>query len=144
MTKDEADIRKILDDRAKALYAKNCDRLLASSTADSISFDLDPPLQHKGSKADAKAGLEAWFTTWKGPINWENRDVTVFAEGNIAFSTALSRISGTKTDGADVSLWFRSTNGYRKENGAWKLVHLHSSVPFAMDGSFRACVDLQP
>jgi ketosteroid isomerase-like protein len=70
--------------------------------------------------------------------------VTVFADGSIAFSTALSRISGTKTDGADVSLWFRSTNGYRKENGAWKLVHLHSSVPFAMDGSFRACVDLQP
>ena len=144
MTKDEADIRKILDDRAKALYAKNSDRLLASSAADSFSFDLAPPLQHKGSKADAKAGLEDWFATWNGPISWENRDVTVCAGGSIAFSRALSRISGTKTDGADVSLWFRSTNGYRKENGAWKLVHLHSSVPFAMDGSFRACVDLQP
>ncbi|HEY8949247.1 MAG TPA: nuclear transport factor 2 family protein [Rhizomicrobium sp.] len=144
MTKDEADIRRILDDRAKALYARNSDQLLASSTADSFSFDLDPPLQHKGNKADAKAGLEAWFATWKGPIGWENRDVTVFADGNIAFSTALSRISGTKTDGEEISLWFRNTNGYRKENGAWKLVHLHSSVPYAMDGSNKACVDLKP
>jgi ketosteroid isomerase-like protein len=67
MTKDEADIRKILDDRAKALYAKNCDRLLASSTADSISFDLDPPLQHKGSKADAKPGSKNGSRRGKAP-----------------------------------------------------------------------------
>jgi hypothetical protein len=43
-----------------------------------------------------------------------------------------------------VSLWFRSTNGFRKKNGAWKIVHSPSSVPFYMDGSFAACLDLKP
>lgn len=51
-------------------------------------------------------------------------------------------MTGTKTDGAEVSLWFRSTNGFRKEKGAWKIVHSHSSVN--MDGCFKACVDLKP
>ena len=57
---------------------------------------------------------------------------------------AMRNMTGTKTDGAEASLWFRSTNGFRKENGAWKIVHSHSSVPFYMDGSFKACVDLKP
>lgn len=28
--------------------------------------------------------------------------------------------------------------------GGWKIAHGHSSVPFAMDGSFRALLDLKP
>lgn len=144
MTKDEADIRKIIDDHAKALYAKNSDQLYAHAAADCLSFDLDPPLQHNGSRAEATARIEAWFATWDGPIGWEDRDVVVQAGDNVAFSTALSRISGSKVGSGQVSLWFRSTTGYRKENGAWKVVHIHNSVPFAMDGSFKACVDLKP
>jgi ketosteroid isomerase-like protein len=29
-------------------------------------------------------------------------------------------------------------------NGEWRIVHDHSSVPFYMDGSYRAAVDLKP
>ena len=29
-------------------------------------------------------------------------------------------------------------------NGAWRIAHLHSSVPFYMDGSLRPAFDLQP
>jgi ketosteroid isomerase-like protein len=36
------------------------------------------------------------------------------------------------------------TLGCRRIDGAWKIVHEHASVPFAMDGSFRALVDLKP
>jgi ketosteroid isomerase-like protein len=32
----------------------------------------------------------------------------------------------------------------RKTNGQWRIVHDHSSVPFYMDGSYRAAVDLKP
>ena len=28
--------------------------------------------------------------------------------------------------------------------GTWKIAHEHTSVPFYMDGSFRAAVDLEP
>jgi SnoaL-like domain len=40
--------------------------------------------------------------------------------------------------------WFRQTLCFRKINGAWTIVHEHESVPFYMDGSFRAAIDLKP
>ena len=37
-----------------------------------------------------------------------------------------------------------ATLGLRKEDGAWVVTHEHESVPFDMDGSFRASIGLQP
>ena len=41
-------------------------------------------------------------------------------------------------------MWNRATIGFRRIDGRWLITHLHSSVPFYMDGSFRAAVDLKP
>jgi PhnB protein len=41
-------------------------------------------------------------------------------------------------------VWIRLTLGFRKIGGAWKVTHEHTSVPFYMDGSFKAAVDLTP
>ena len=144
MTKDEADIRAILADQVKALHDKNAALLFAHSAADFLSFDLAPPLQHKGSGAGARAETEGWFATWKTPIAWEDRDLAITVGDTVAFSTSLSHMTGTKVDGEEVSLWLRVTNGFVKENGAWTCVHIHHSVPFAMDGSFKAAIDLKP
>jgi ketosteroid isomerase-like protein len=145
MTKDEAEIRSIIADHEKAHHAKNVDLLLAHGGEGFLSFDLAPPLQNKGgSPKEARREIEAWFATWKGPIGLEERDLVVTAGDNVAFSTSLTHMTGAKTDGAEVSLWFRTTNGFRKENGKWKIVHAHSSVPFYMDGSSKACLDLKP
>jgi PhnB protein len=53
-------------------------------------------------------------------------------------------MTGTKTDGEEVDLWYRVTVGLHQEDGAWRIVHEHESVPFHMDGSYRAAVDLSP
>ena len=53
-------------------------------------------------------------------------------------------MTGTKTDGEQVDLWFRATACFRREDGAWKITHVHNSVPFAMNGSDRALLDLRP
>ena len=53
-------------------------------------------------------------------------------------------MTGTKKDGEQVDLWFRATAGFRRERGHWKITHVHNSVPFAMDGSGRALLDLKP
>jgi ketosteroid isomerase-like protein len=42
------------------------------------------------------------------------------------------------------AIWFRHTLGFRKIRGKWKIPHEHESVPFYMDGSFKAAVDLKP
>jgi ketosteroid isomerase-like protein len=41
-------------------------------------------------------------------------------------------------------MWMRSTLGFRKIDGTWKISHGHSSVPFLMDGSYRAALQLTP
>jgi ketosteroid isomerase-like protein len=41
-------------------------------------------------------------------------------------------------------LWFREILGFRKIDGEWTITHEHSSVPFYMDGSFKAAIDLKP
>ena len=41
-------------------------------------------------------------------------------------------------------LWFRVTLGLRRVDGRWLVTHEHESVPFEMDGSFRASTDLTP
>ena len=126
MTKEEAEIRSIIADRAKAHHDKNVDLLLAHGGEGFLSFDLAPPLRNKGgSSKEARREIE--FATWKGPIGLEERDLVVTAGDNVAFSTSLTHMTGAKTDGAEVSLRFRSTNGFRNENGKWKIVHAHSS-----------------
>jgi ketosteroid isomerase-like protein len=53
-------------------------------------------------------------------------------------------MQGTKTDGAKADLWFRQTFGFQRITGEWKIAREHESVPFYMDGSFKAAIDLTP
>jgi ketosteroid isomerase-like protein len=139
-TSDEAKIRNLIDERAKAIHAKNAGGVVSCQAPDYVKFSLAPPLAHT---TDAK-GLDAWFATWQGPIGSEARDLEIAVSGDTAFSHALSRMTGTKTDGEKIDLWFRETLCFRKIEGAWKIAHEHTSVPFYMDGSFRAAIDLKP
>jgi len=141
---DEQAIRDLVDARAKALYAKNADAALKGAARNIVSFDLAPPLAHLGAGTQAKEGLDAWFKTWKGPIGWSVRDVTIETADTVAFAYGLGHMTGDKQDGEHVDLWCRVTLGFRKRKDGWEVVHEHTSVPFYMDGSLRAAVDLKP
>jgi ketosteroid isomerase-like protein len=41
-------------------------------------------------------------------------------------------------------MWIRSTLGLKKIDDGWQITHEHNSVPFSMDGSERAALDLRP
>jgi PhnB protein len=137
----EAQIRALIDDWAKAMRAKDIDAVMSHYAADSVTFDLAPPLI--STSANVK-GLEAWFSNWQGPLGYEVRDLNIRAGGDVAFCHSLNRLSGTSTDGEKVEVWFRLTLGFRKIGGEWRIAHQHESVPFYMDGSYRAAVDLEP
>jgi ketosteroid isomerase-like protein len=137
----QAEVRKVIDACLDALRAKDSRELVRHQAAGLVHFSLEPPLQVIGG--DAK-GLEAWFATWRGPIGYEIHDLTIGAGQDIAFCHSLNRMSGTRTDGEKVDLWFRQTLCFRKVGGAWKVAHEHESVPFYMDGSTRAAIDLKP
>jgi PhnB protein len=140
-THDEARIRAVIDGLTLALHAKNADAVTRHYAEDFVQFSLAPPLV---SDAANEGGLNAWFATWQGPIDCEVHDLSILMAGDVAFCHNLNRMRGTKTDGENVDLWFRQTLGFEKRAGAWKIVHEHESVPFYMDGSYKAAVDLKP
>jgi PhnB protein len=137
----EDEIRALIEDRAKALRSKKAKGVVAHQAADFVQYSLAPPLI--SAEADAE-GLEAWFATWDGPLGYELRDLRVAAGADTAFSHGLVRLSGTKVEGGRQEVWFRLTLGCQKIDGTWKIVHEHESVPFYMDGSYKAAVDLRP
>jgi PhnB protein len=136
-----AEVAALVDDWARAIRAKDVDGVLAHYAPDSVTFDLAPPLISAGADAN---GLQAWFATWRGSLGYEISDLRVTAGQDVAFCHGLARLSGTKRDGAEEDVWFRLSLGLRRSGGAWLIAHQHESVPFYMDGSYRAAVDLKP
>jgi ketosteroid isomerase-like protein len=84
------------------------------------------------------AALEQWFSTWDGPISSVGKDMHIRAGDDVAYAFALRHMTGRKNSGDIVDLWFRATATMVKENGDWKITHIHNSVPFAMDGIEKA------
>jgi uncharacterized protein (TIGR02246 family) len=140
---DEAEIRQLIDGLAKALRSKDVNGVMSHYAADVLTFDIVPPLQYLGTDAYRKNWGE-WFESWQGPIGYEIRDLSITAGDGVAFSHSVNRISGKRTNGEDTDVWVRVTACFRKMNGKWKITHEHISVPFYMDGSYRAAVDLKP
>jgi PhnB protein len=138
---EEAQVRAVIEQWADAIRRKDADVASSHVASGYVHFSLAPPLVDAGSGA---ADLDAWFRTWDGPLELELRDLTVMAGDDVAFSHGLNRLAGNKRDEGRQELWFRSTLGFRKIEGGWKIVHEHESVPFYMDGSMRAAVDLKP
>lgn len=140
-TESERQIRDVVASLWRTIGAKQPDEAVAHYALDPVVFSMAPPLRQQLPGREALAG---WFATWRGPIGIETRDLTVHVDGDVAFTTALAHMTGTKTDGEVVDLWFRVTSGLRRIDGRWRVVHEHESVPFLMDGSYRAATDLRP
>lgn len=141
---DETAIRALIDKRAEALRTKDAVGVAAAYGPDVVMFTLAPPLRQTIDKQQPTEGLNAWFATWSGPLGYEIRDLGVTTGDRVAFCHGYVRISGTKTDGQKNEVWARQTLCLQKIDGAWKIVHEHMSVPFYMDGSVKAAVDLKP
>jgi len=144
MNDDEARIRALIEERSAAIRDKDAARAVATLASDIVAFELAPPLALGPQAARDEAGLVAWLSGWEGPVGIEIRDLHIEAGGDVGWSRSLNRLHGTLKGGRQVDMWMRSTLSFRREDGAWKIAHGHSSVPFLMDGSYRAATDLEP
>jgi uncharacterized protein (TIGR02246 family) len=140
---NQAQIRQLMDHWAEAVRAKDVNGVMSHYAPDIVVFDLAPPLQYRGADAYRK-NWEAWFPTFQGPIGYEIRDLKIAAGNGIGFCHSFNRITGTRTDSEETDVWVRVTVCWRRIDGKWKIAHEHQSVPFYMDGSYRAAVDLIP
>ncbi|MCW1884143.1 nuclear transport factor 2 family protein [Luteolibacter flavescens] len=113
----------------------------AQVDGDPVGYYLAPPLV---ADEPLEENLAGWFDTFDGPLHQELRDLQVKASGPVAWAHALAHLNGTKKSGERTDLWFRLTMGLEKSADAWKIRHLHESVPFLMDGSDKAALDLKP
>jgi PhnB protein len=140
---DETTIRRAIENWRKSVHAKDVDAVISHYAADFRAFDIAPPLQSRGTDT-WRSGLKMWFGSWEGPISIEMRELEVAVDGTVAYSTSVNHLAGVRRDGEKTDVWVRATIGWRKTKGEWLVAHEHVSVPFYMDGSMRAAVDLKP
>jgi ketosteroid isomerase-like protein len=139
---DEAQIRRILDARIQAIRNKDVDAATSLFSPDILSFDVVNPLQSTGSEA-ARKRAEDWFSSLRGSIGYEMRDLTITAGVDVGFSHGLSHVRAATVDGGQLDMWWRTTICFRKIGGEWIATHQHDSVPFDVQ-SGRASLDLKP
>jgi len=127
-----------------AIYAKDAQATVACYSDDVVAYDLAPPLAIAASVACDPAYIQQWFDSWEGPVSSLAKEVTVKVGGGVAYAFTLRHMTGKKKDGQVADLWFRATATFVKKDGEWKISHIHNSVPFAMDGTDKALLELKP
>ena len=138
------EVRALVENWASAVRRKDYDGVLRHHADDMLMFDVPPPpLQSKGLAAYRRT-WDVFFASSRDPVAFDLIDMTVTAGSDVAFVAALVRCSEIDSRGAHPELKVRLTIGLCKIDGQWKIVHEHTSVPFYMDGSLRAAVDLAP
>jgi ketosteroid isomerase-like protein len=140
----EDEVAALLETYGAAIQRKDAEATIACYAADVVAYDLAPPLRIATDAVRDPGYIQQWFDTWDGPIESEGRDLEIVVGDRVAYACGLRHLKGTKVGGERVDLWFRSTACLRRDAGSWQITHIHNSVPFAMDGSGRALLDLKP
>jgi ketosteroid isomerase-like protein len=123
------DIRKVIDDFFFSLCKKDVKAMMTHYASDVVIFDVKPPFQTKGAIA--------WKHIWEACIPYfpevfsvETRDMVIHSNGNIGMAHYLFRLTGPEKDHDATQTWMRATTGFKLQQGRWKIVHEHGSLPF--------------
>jgi ketosteroid isomerase-like protein len=120
---NEEQIRRIVNDWAKAVRMRDLDGALAHHAKDVVMFDVPLPLQSKGISAYKKT-WELYFASnagGEGSFNIEELKITT--GDTVALCHALLRIAGGRKPTC------RLTIGLKKVRGKWLITHEHHSYP---------------
>jgi ketosteroid isomerase-like protein len=138
----EAQIRQQIDKVVEAIRAQDLQGLKRLYSADVVSFDVEPPLQHVG----VAAKMENWakvFTVFQD-ATYEVRDLMITAGDDVAFGHCFGRLGGTLKNGTATSgIWVRGTFCFQKIDGNWLIAHDQVSVPLDVP-SGKGVTDLEP
>lgn len=129
-TNDEAELRGLIARWSKAVRDEDLAGIRADHDSDILMFDVPPPFSSRG--------IEAYMATWDlffrcvpKPVTFDFEDIEITAGQDVAFATAVGRCVSTDRKGEKENLQFRLTMGFRKDNGRWRIVHEHHSLPAA-------------
>jgi hypothetical protein len=137
--RDEARIRALIDQQAKALRAKDATGVQSHYAADTVKFDLAPPLQYAGVDALDERASRVVFVLAQ-PLGYEF-GISASPRGGSP-SAGFVRISGTGRRRA------RRCHGRARPSACGRsTAHGRSRTArpcLHMDGSYRRSVDLEP
>lgn len=143
MTDDIQAIRAVIDGRNAAIRRGDAEAAVAASAPNVVVYDLQPPLAFVGDEARDPAALRRWMDGWEVIPEIVLHDPAILIDGDLAVAHGFSSMAGAG-EGEAADFWYRATIVLRRGDGGWRIVHEHHSVPFLMDGSFKAAVDLKP
>lgn len=138
---DVAAVRSVLDALAQASLDRDASAIAIHYAPDAWVADLAPPLTRRGLD---EAGLQAWLDGWGGPVKIASHDLDISMGGDLALVQSLQHTSTRTREGKEVAWWSRASLALARTPQGWRIVHDHVSVPFYMDGSDRAALDLEP
>ena len=138
----EAQIRLQINQIAEGIRAQDLEGLERLYTADVVSFDVEPPLQHVGVAAKMKNWSNVF--TFFQDATYEVRDLELTVGDDVAFGHCFGRLSGTLRNGTATSgMWVRATFCFQQVDGNWLIAHDQVSVPLDM-ASGKGVTDLEP
>jgi ketosteroid isomerase-like protein len=139
-----SDIRSVIEGKAAALETGDVKAMLAYYAPEVVQFSLAPPLRQTHDARDP-GPVQQWIATFEVPPRREVTQLEIVEGGDVAYATSIDCLTATPKGMTEpFHLWYRVSLGLRKIDGRWLVTHEHESVPFEMDGSFRASVGLQP
>jgi ketosteroid isomerase-like protein len=103
--------------------------LLTHYAPDVLFFDAVPPYEHRGADAYRRS-WEACFPYLPARLGSELRDLEITVSGDLAIMHCLNRLIDEETKQAATCGWVRVTVGYERQQGVWRVIHEHVSVPF--------------
>lgn len=137
-------IEAILTRYEDAVRRRDADAVVADYAPDAVAYDLAPPLEQRAEALLDTDAIRQWFDTWEDDLRVTHAEPRILCDGDLAVLHCLQRMTGTKKGEGKTDLWFRATLVLRRAEDDWKIAHIHTSVPFAMDGSDKALLDLKP
>lgn len=126
-TSDEASVKALITQVADAVGRQDADGIAAAYSEDAVIFDVRDSLQHPDLESFRKYWEECFEMVKE--YRYQLHDLKINVDQNLAFSTALCHIRGVTKDGEKIEHWLRLTNGFKKLNDEWQVVHEHISIP---------------
>lgn len=125
-----------------ALEGRDVNGIMAIYSPDVLAYDAGPPLQFSGADV-SRNDYVSFLKQFRGPVRVTIPHVHVEQSGAVAYAFGLERLRGTMTNGRDVDMWLRFTDGWKRQDDQWLVEHEHVSVPVDM-ATGKARLDLTP
>jgi ketosteroid isomerase-like protein len=122
------DKQQIEDIEHNIIDATSADQVMKYYDKNNIDlYDFHPPLQYQGETA-VKEDLADFFNNAKD-VKGKFVELVVVTDGKMGMARSIQHFTWTGKDGKPAEGTFRVTDVFQKENGQWKVIHSHVSVP---------------